>query len=132
MKTVYLLVASLLIAACTSTHHNHIAAHQQDRSSTISKPIQISGKVEQVLKDGILGKSVTSKVYIYFDDVLHIAGKLDRLGFGELPGLSYQDKPVSSSCNSKPTGPKTAELSCIVFINNERATTLVMQTRKNR
>ncbi|MGQ3171166.1 MAG: hypothetical protein ACT6RZ_11615 [Methylophilus sp.] len=79
-----------------------------------------------------MGKSVTSTVFIYFDEVLHITGKLDRTGFGELPGISYQDKRVSSTCNSRPTGPKTAELSCMVFIDSKPATTLVMETKRNR
>jgi hypothetical protein len=131
MKTVYLLISSMFIAAC-STHHSHINAHPQDRSSHFTKPVQITGKVDQVLKNGILGKSVSSTVFIYFDEVLHITEKLDRNGFGELPGISYQDKRVSSSCNSKPTGPKTAELSCMVFIDSDRATTLIMQTQRNR
>ncbi|MFD1121289.1 hypothetical protein ACFQ2T_02150 [Methylophilus flavus] len=130
MKNVYVCITFLFVAACT-THHSHITAHPQDRSSHLKKPAQITGKVDQVLTRGILGKSVKSTVFIYFDDVLHITGKLDRTGFGELPGTSYQDKRVSSSCNSRPTGPKTAELSCIVFIDSERVTTLVMDTKRN-
>ena len=131
MKNIYLCVASIFITSC-SAQHSHITAHKLDRAKGFNNPVQITGKVDQVLKNGILGKSVTSTVYIYFENVLHIQGKLDRYGFGELPGISYQDKRVSSSCNSRPTGPETAELSCDVFINSERATTLVMQTRKNR
>jgi hypothetical protein len=130
MKNVYVGIAGLFIAACT-THHSHIVAHPQAPIS-VSKPVQITGKVDQVLRNGILGKSVTSTVFIYFDEVLHITGKLDRTGFGELPGISYQDKRVSSTCNSRPTGPKTAELSCIVFIDSKPATTLVMDTKRNR
>lgn len=131
MKNIYLCVASVFIASCTA-QHSHVTAHQLDRSNALTKPVQITGKVDQELKSGILGRSVTSTVYIYFDNVLHVQGKLDRYGFGELPGISYQDKRVSSSCNSRPTGLETAELSCEVFINSEHATTLVMQTRKNR
>jgi hypothetical protein len=131
MKNVYLCIASLVVASCT-TQHSHTTAHQLDRSSAITKPVQITGKVDQVLRNGILGKSVTSKVYIYFDGVLHIQGKLDRQGSGELPGISYKDKRVSSSCKSRPDGPSMAELSCEVFIDSERATTLVMHTKKNR
>ncbi|MGP1718162.1 MAG: hypothetical protein ACTS9Y_13360 [Methylophilus sp.] len=131
MKNVYVCIASLFLAACT-THHSHITAHPQARVSQLTQPVNITGKVDQVLRSGILGKSVTSTVFIYFDDVLHITGKLDRTGFGELPGISYQDKRVSSSCNSRPTGPRTAELSCIVFIDSQRVTTLVMDTKRNK
>jgi hypothetical protein len=131
MKKISLSIASLLIVACT-THQSFSVAHQQDRATTVAKPVNITGKVDQVVRNGILGKRVKSKVFIYFDDVLHVTGKLDRQGFGQLPGVSYQDKPVSSTCSSKPTGPETSELSCMVFINSERVATLVMQTKKDR
>jgi hypothetical protein len=130
MKKVYVCIACLFIAACT-THHSHTVAHPQ-APATVTKPLQITGKVDQVLRSGILGKSVTSTVFIYFDEVLHITGKLDRTGFGELPGISYQDKRVSSTCSSRPNGPKTAELSCMVFIDSKAVTTLVMETKRNR
>ncbi len=131
MKHIYLAMVVSFISSCTA-QHSQIVAHPLERSAQVTKPIRITGKVDQVSKHDLLGKRVISTVYIYFDDVLHITGKLDRQGFGELPGTSYQDKRVSSSCNSRPTGPKTAELSCMVFIDSERATTLVMQTAKNR
>jgi hypothetical protein len=130
MKKVYVCIAGLFIAACT-THHSHTVAHPQ-APATVTKPAQITGKVDQVLRSGMLGKSVTSTVFIYFDEVLHITGKLDRTGFGELPGISYQDKRVSSTCSSRPTGPKTAELSCMVFIDSKAVSTLVMETKRNR
>lgn len=125
MKKTALLIAALL-AGCATTK-TYQASPQQYRAKGQENQVQITGKVDQNHDYKITtGDIYTNRVTIYIDGKEYLSDTLDPHGSGEFTGQKYNDKLVTASCSSKHVAKGWVELKCIVFIDNERAATLIM------
>lgn len=125
MKRITALLLALTVTGCASTH-TFQAAPQFYRAKGQDNQIQITGKVQQDIKYSITGDTYLNKVTIYFNGMPQIEGLLDIQQNGELSGQPFEGKNTSASCSGKPVTREWTELKCIVFIDNERAATLIM------
>lgn len=125
MKRITALLLALTVTGCASTH-TFQAAPQFYRAKGQDNQIQITGNVQQDYEDKILYGTVKNKVTIYFNGIPQIEGLLDAQQNGELSGHPFEGKNTSASCSGKPVTREWTELKCIVFIDNERAATLIM------
>lgn len=125
MKKSSALILSLLLNACV---HNasYTSAPQYYRAKGQETQTVISGKLDQMHKEGVITDQRKNSLTIYFDGKTQIIGDLDEQGTGEFTGTDYNGKKTSASCSAKQTSATTAEVKCIVFIDNERAATLIM------
>lgn len=125
MKKLITLAAVLSLTACVH-QASYNSAPQYYRAKGQDAQTVITGKLDQSVKDGVFTDEKHHHLTIYFDGNPQIIGELDRQGTGEFTGQDYNNKKTSASCSAKPTSKTTAELKCIVFIENERAATLIM------
>lgn len=125
MKKTALLLALSLLAGCATTQ-TYQAAPQFYRAKGQDNQLKITGKIQQEFKEGVFESTVKNHVTIFFDGMPQIDGILDASQTGELTGDDYNGKHTSAACSSKRITKGWAELKCIVFIDNERAATLIM------
>lgn len=125
MKRITALLLALTVTGCASTATYH-ASPQFYRAKGQDDQIQITGQVKQDVSYSITGDKASNKVSIFFNGQTQIEGLLDGRGFGEFSGQKYNDKNTSASCSAKHVSKEWVELKCIVFIDNERAATLIM------
>lgn len=125
MKRITALLLALSITGCASTH-TFQAAPQYYRAKGQDNQIQITGKIQQDMKEGVFTSTIKNHVTIFFNGAPQIDGYLDGQQTGELTGQPYEGKNTSASCSAKAVTKEWSELKCIVFIDNERAATLTM------
>lgn len=119
MKKTLTILAVLALAGCASTQ-TYKAPTQNYRLKGEDKAISINGAVFQ--KRELVGQA--TEVGIYLDEKLHIEVALDKNYTGEATGKPFNGKSTSATCSSKRTSSTNVQIDCIVFIDNERTSTL--------
>ncbi|MDP8568615.1 hypothetical protein [Methylophilus aquaticus] len=125
MKKVIIIFAAALLSACAK-HYVYESSPQFYRAKGQDDQTKITGKIEQSRKINLLNTISVDKITIYFDGIEQIVGYLDDELTGELEGKPFNGKKTSASCSSKSLSNNLAEIRCIVFIDNERAATIVI------
>lgn len=125
MKRITALLLALTVTGCASTH-TFQASPQFYRAKGQDDQIQITGKIVQDIKQGAFTATIKNHVTIFFNGQPQIDGFLDGSQSGELSGQPFEGKNTSASCSAKAVTKDWSELKCIVFIDNERAATLIM------
>lgn len=123
-KTALILAFSLLAGCATTRQFN--AAPQFYRAANSDKQITITGKLEATRTEKVIYADLSNTLTVFFDNAAQIVGHLDAQGFGEFNGDTYDGKKTSASCATKIMGQGFAELRCTIYIDNERAATLIM------
>lgn len=122
MKLILGLLA-LTLAACSTTQ-SFTAPSQNYRLQGQESPIAITGFATNKATMRAFDTISDTNVTISFDGMPMIQGKLDQQLTGQLTGLDYKGKPTSADCTSKLVGQNRYDVSCTVFIGNEKTVTL--------
>jgi hypothetical protein len=119
---VYLMIAltGLLLQGCTAQNES---ASQNYRPKGVNKAWRISGTVTTNYEP-ILGTGTTTlKVYINGEKA--VEGVLSSNYGGEFSG-SYKKHDIQSICSGEPKTANWVEVRCLIMVDDEKATTLIL------
>lgn len=119
MKKLLIALTCLSFAACAS-QQVFKSAPQNYRLKGAENTIEIKGATFQTSK----AFDKTHFIGIYFNNNLQIQVNLDKQLNGEADGTPFEGKKTSATCTGRNVTPSTAEIRCMIFIDNEKTVTL--------